>query len=406
MRRDLCLLAFFIALANRANAQCANSDYPTGSVSGLDYVWLNSTASMQDSGEAWASSSAVGEWSNGCFGFSQSGGIPIPTNSRPYMGSYATLNVVYQPGYYSQNNHACGLLAAAPGGSGGIIYVYQYALDPAGNQVACNSGPGGYGSIVAHELGHYYGLKDLYPATDPGCDTQIMSQVNFQSHYVHGSECQKANDINQVRMEWNPTTCNEPCAQSCDHATGNCPAFNQSPILLNVRGAEIRLTAPEVRFDARNNGATELMAWTQPDSETAFLVLDRNGNGLVDNGGELFGNNTTLPNGYTADNGYLALGWYDKNGNGGNGDGLIDNRDVIYGQLRLWFDGNHDGIAQPGELRTLSDMGVISICLHYALSRRIDRSGNEFRYRSTAEVSNRRGGTRTVDVYDVYLRTE
>jgi hypothetical protein len=176
-----------------------------------------------------------------------------------------------------------------------------------------------------------------------------------------------------------------------------------SPIIVDLTGNGFALTDAQhgVMFDIANTGTPLQIAWTA-NANNAWLVLDRNQNGIINSGAEMFGNFTAQP-ASPRPNGFLALRVYDDPANGGNGDGVIDARDKIFSSLRLWVDANHDGISQSGELHTLPELGIYSISLNYSLSYRRDEYGNVFRYK--ARVNQGMNGPADVgkSAYDVFL---
>lgn len=305
--------------------------------------------------------------------------------------------------------------------------------------------------LGTHEVGHTFNLKDCLSTT--GCPAWtaitimtghadgISSPSSFNTTGPKACDISKVQNIycatptptptpspspdDQDECEtlnwfWNPFTnsCqSDPPPQCnlipeiCENGQWSlewcgCVPYN-TPIIIDVFGNGFSLTSATegVVFDLNNLGGSERISWTKASSDDAWLVLDRNENDRIDSGAELFGDITAQAEATAGErrNGFRALAEYDKATNGGNADGRIDSRDGVFSDLRLWQDQNHDGVSQPDELKTLLAVGLAMIELDYRESKRIDRFGNQFRYR--AKVEDVHGAQISRWAYDVFLTT-
>jgi hypothetical protein len=220
--------------------------------------------------------------------------------------------------------------------------------------------------------------------------TSIEAYANFDACYQGKSYAKAGGDVKDVggnhvctapRPPTDPPTCNDGC---------------NTPIVLSLRGGyHITSPADGVLFDIDADGTPEAIAWTEPNGNVGFLALDRNGNGTIDSGAELFGDSTILTDGARALNGFEALADLDA-----NHDGRIDASDPAWQQLLLWLDTNHDGSSTAEEIVSIPSSGVSAISTDYQRSGKKDRFGNELRYKGEFRL-----GEAWRTCYDVFLVT-
>jgi len=159
------------------------------------------------------------------------------------------------------------------------------------------------------------------------------------------------------------------------------------PLVLDLDGDGIETVSANsgITFDFNGDGLKTGTGWLSGDD--GFLVLDRNDNGTIDNGSELFGVDTVKSDGTLAKDGFDALRDLDS-----NGDGVFDAYDLLFEQMRVWQDKNQDGISQADELKSLTELGISSIHLDSNTRNRLD-NGNRISATGTVEFTDGSTGT-------------
>ncbi|MBV6389634.1 MAG: hypothetical protein JNIBNLAF_01281 [Nitrosomonas europaea] len=145
----------------------------------------------------------------------------------------------------------------------------------------------------------------------------------------------------------------------------------RDPIILDLDGDGLETVglASNVYFDHDGDGVLTRTGWVGKND--ALLVWDRNADGVIDTGAELFGDFTPLSNGTLAPNGFAALASLDA-----NGDGILDASDPAFTELKLWRDVSQDGVSQGGEFITLAEAGIVSLNLANTLKNQRLSNGN------------------------------
>jgi hypothetical protein len=134
--------------------------------------------------------------------------------------------------------------------------------------------------------------------------------------------------------------------------------FLSTPLVLdlNGNGIETLKAASGVLFDLNGTGNAQQWGWV--GGGDGLLALDRNGDGIINNGSELFGSGFLMADGKRAADGFAALASLDS-----NHDHKINASDAQFNQLRVWVDANHDGKTDAGELKSLADLGIVEFGL-------------------------------------------
>jgi hypothetical protein len=154
-----------------------------------------------------------------------------------------------------------------------------------------------------------------------------------------------------------------------------------SPIILDLNGDGISTLSVQngVRFDLSADGSLVKTGWVAPND--GLLVIDRNQDGVINDGTELFGTTTKLENGTKATDGYQALSELDS-----NKDGVINSQDTAFSKLGVWVDSNSDAQTGGGELKSLSDLNIVQLNLN-AYTTRDSSQGNLIGLTSSYQTS-------------------
>jgi hypothetical protein len=322
------------------------------------------------------------------------------------------IRVVYEKKVSDNGKGTCGSYVQFTTGAntGGTVIMYESGRNMETQEIyPCSSA--NITDTLTHELGHALGLNDV---SDLSCYGHIMGkQINFTTRSIRADDCSAVDQLWTSTQEQNDL-CSGRCWTTCEDSvcppepTSTVPTPCQtSPVLIDLdnNGFHLAGLTDAVTFDIDGDGVPNRISWTARGTDDAFLVYDRNGNGRIDSGRELFGDSALMRSGETASNGYEPLAEFDEPAAGGDGDTVLTSADAVWDLLQVWTDTNHNGTSEPDELRTLVAADIVAIETTYQRSNRRDAHGNMYRFRSTAVVE-RHNHVHPAPTYDVFFTEE
>jgi hypothetical protein len=162
-----------------------------------------------------------------------------------------------------------------------------------------------------------------------------------------------------------------------------------SPLVVDLNGDGVNTVAladSTGTFDLLNTGDAVESGWIS--AEDAFLALDGNRNGVIDDRSELFGGGIG--------EGFAKLAALD-----GNRDGRVDAADTRFAELSLWQDRNGNHRTDAGELSSLAAHGLSSLSTRYVLAP-VEQNGNWLLEHGTATFVD----GRSVGLVDAYFAVD
>ncbi len=179
---------------------------------------------------------------------------------------------------------------------------------------------------------------------------------------------------------------------------GDGCAYN-TPIVLSFDGAEPQMVADSSHGFDLNGGVGVVTDWVS--AKTPWLALDRNNNGSIDDGSELFGSMTPLVAGGRGRNGFAALRDLDA-----DGDGAVTPLDPGFASLVLWRDADGDRRSSASELVSVASARVVSIEVGFASAPVCDARGNCAIERAPFHWIDERGALHVGSAIDVHFAAQ